>query len=51
MSQTIKAEVIIAMPEQQIEDIAHAVESKIKTALLEKNMTQVELANLIGENR
>ena len=37
------------MPEQQIMDIAHKVESDIKIALLKRNMTQVELSHLIGE--
>lgn len=37
------------MPEQQIADMAHEMESNIKIALLKRNMTQVELAKLIGE--
>lgn len=39
------------MPEQQLTELVHKVESDIKTALLKKHMTQVELADLIGENR
>ncbi|GEO64429.1 MULTISPECIES: helix-turn-helix domain-containing protein [Companilactobacillus] len=39
------------MPEQQLTELVYRVESDIKTALLKKHMTQVELADLIGENR
>lgn len=38
------------MPEDQIEQTAHEIESSIKIALLKRNMSQVELSQLIGEN-
>lgn len=37
------------MPEQQMVDVAHELESKIKIKLIERDMTQVELARLIDE--
>lgn len=38
------------MPEQQLVEYAHKVESIIKIALLNKGMSQRELADLIHEN-
>lgn len=38
------------MPEQQLIEYAHKIESTIKIALLNKNMTQKELADLIHES-
>lgn len=37
--------------EEQLEQAQQAVERKIKLALLDKSMTQAELANLIRESR
>ena len=37
--------------EEQLEQAQQAVERKIKLALLDKSMTQAELANLISESR
>lgn len=37
--------------EEQLEQAKKAVERQIKMGLLDKNMTQAELANLIGESR
>lgn len=37
--------------EEQLEQAQQAVERKIKLALLDKSMTQTELANLICESR
>ncbi len=38
------------MPEQQFMEYAHQIETSIKVKLLERNMTQKELSELIGEN-
>lgn len=37
--------------EERLEKATQEIEQKIKVALLEKNMTQKELADLIHENR
>ena len=37
--------------EEKLEEAKKQVERQIKMELLDKNMTQAELANLIGENR
>ena len=37
--------------EEQLEQAKKAVERQIKMALLKKNMSQAELAELIGESR
>lgn len=37
--------------EEKLEEAQQAVERKIKLALLDKSMTQAELANLIRESR
>lgn len=37
--------------EEKLEEAQRAVERKIKLALLDKSMTQAELANLIRESR
>ena len=37
--------------EENLENAKKQVESSIKMALLKKNMSQAELANLIGESR
>ena len=37
--------------EEKLENAKNQVEMEIKTALLSKNMTQSELADLLGESR
>ena len=37
--------------EEKLEEAKKQVERQIKMGLLDKNMTQVQLANLIGESR
>ena len=37
--------------EEKLNITAQQLEKNIKVALLDRNMTQAELANLIGENR
>ena len=37
--------------EEKLEEAKKAVERQIKMELLDKNMSQAELANLIGESR
>lgn len=37
--------------EEKLEEAKKQVERQIKMGLLDKNMTQAELANLIGESR
>lgn len=37
--------------EERLENAKNQVEMEIKTALLSKNMTQSELADLLGESR
>lgn len=37
--------------EEKLESIQKEIERKIKIALINRNMTQAELANLIGESR
>ena len=46
-----KIEVKYMPVEEKLEEAKKQVERQIKMGLLDKNMTQAELANLIGESR